>query len=773
MKKVICIILSLFLMCALTAEAQNSVEFNVKSTNKQLEQIEKRLNSGQADSKTISEDLKTLNVLQNELNQAKFGLNEKLQNVQKRITALGEAPKDGVKEAAEISANRKNFLAEEEEVKAKLAQAELINTKIEEINNLILKVRNQTLLNRILVRQTSIFQVKDFGRSLWSFMLFIYEIIKSPYSWYQNLSVEQKNMVNENGIRAGLVFIFVLLVAVSLNIYIRRRFGYRDCAENPTYAMKVQSATAMAFSFGLIPAVFLGALLIWLKDTEVINAGNLGRLLHLATLYLLAFFLILAAVRVIFVPKCGAWRIVNMEDKKAKAVSRGIVLSAGIVLVAQFLLQFALDTNADEDIIYALRIAAITAKVFMIVIVIRRFFYIQPQELVSAESGEVTETLSTEAKITLLITVFAFVTLIISLFGYVRLSEYIVNRFIYSIAAVGLFWLADKLLRFVMRQILRLRFWVGSLHISPRFLAKIEFWFSILLKPLLWLAAAIAILGIWGFSVDIMLHDIKNFLLGFNIGGMHISIISLLLGVGTFFVSLFIFKSLKRSVQSGQLSKIDMAEDSRNSLAAGIGLIGFIVSLMIAFAVMGGSLSSIALIAGALSFGVGLGMQNIVSNFVSGIIIIFERPIKIGDWVIISGQEGIVKTINMRSTLLESFNKSDVIIPNSTILSGTLINMTYSNRVGRVDIKLAVNFHSNVQNVKNTLLEIAQTTPGVLSNPAPNVAFLDISGNQLIFQLNCFTANVYNRQNIADMIREKVISVFAQNNIMLPGAKNS
>lgn len=763
--------LSVFVMCSFASLAQNGAEFNAKSINKQLEQIEKRLNSGQADGKVMSEDLKTLNVLQNELNQAKISLNEKLQSVQKRITALGEAPKDGVKEAAEISANRKTFQTEEEEIKAKLAQAELINTKIEEINNLILKVRNQTLFNRILVRQTSIFQVKDFGRSIWSFMLFIYDIIKSPFSWYQNLSAEQKATVDENGMRAVLVFAFVLVVAVYLNIYIRRRFGYRDCAENPTYAMKVQSAAAMAFSFGLIPAVILGALLVWLKDTEVMNAGNLGRLLYLAAWYLLAFFLILAAVRVIFVPKCGSWRIVNMEDKKAKSVSRAIVLSAGVVLIAQFLLQFASDTAANEDIIYALRIMAITAKVFMIVIVIRRFFYTPPQETVSADGGEVTETISAEAKMTLLVTVFAFVTLLISLFGYVRLSEYIVNRFIYSAAAIGVFWLADKLLRLLMRQFLRLNFWIKSLHVSPRFLGKIEFWFGILLKPLLWLAAAVAILGIWGFSVDIMLHDIKNFLLGFNIGGMHISIVSLLLGVGAFIVSLFIFKSLKRSVQSGQLSKIDMAEDSRNSLAAGIGLIGFIVSLMIAFAVMGGSLSSIALVAGALSFGVGLGMQNIVSNFVSGIIIIFERPIKIGDWVIISGQEGIVKTINMRSTLLESFNKSDVIIPNSTILSGTLINMTYSNRIGRVEIKLAVNFHSNVQKVKDTLLQIAETTPGVLSNPAPSVAFADISGNQLIFQLNCFTANVYNRQNIANMIREKVLTVFAQNGIVLPGAK--
>ena len=91
--------------------------------------------------------------------------------------------------------------------------------------------------------------------------------------------------------------------------------------------------------------------------------------------------------------------------------------------------------------------------------------------------------------------------------------------------------------------------------------------------------------------------------------------------------------------------------------------------------------------AGALSFGAGLGLQNIVSNLVAGITILFERPIKLGDIVVINGFEGTVKQISMRSTILEMGNKSNVIIPNSAIISGSVVNKTHDNRMMRIEIK--------------------------------------------------------------------------------------
>lgn len=157
-----------------------------------------------------------------------------------------------------------------------------------------------------------------------------------------------------------------------------------------------------------------------------------------------------------------------------------------------------------------------------------------------------------------------------------------------------------------------------------------------------------------------------------------------------------------------------------------------------------------------------------VSNLVAGMTILFERPIKVGDWVIINSEEGIVKQINMRSTELETWSKANVIIPNSDILSKSLTNLTYSNRMGRAEIVVGVGYDSDIELVKKTLLEIAADTPDVTKNPAPNVAFTALADSSLNFQLNAYTANVSNKAGISNFIREEIIKRFKKLNIEIP-----
>ena len=169
-----------------------------------------------------------------------------------------------------------------------------------------------------------------------------------------------------------------------------------------------------------------------------------------------------------------------------------------------------------------------------------------------------------------------------------------------------------------------------------------------------------------------------------------------------------------------------------------------------------------------MCFVAGLGLQNIVSNLVAGMTILLELPIKIGDWVIINGQEGIVKRINMRATELETWNKANVIIPNSDILSKSVVNKTYANRMGRVEIKIGVDYDSDLNLVKKLLLEIANNDAEVLKDPAPSLLFTDFGDNSLNFQLNCYTSNVYNSSGIANRIREKIVEQFRSNQINIP-----
>ena len=495
--------------------------------------------------------------------------------------------------------------------------------------------------------------------------------------------------------------------------------------------------------------------------------------------YLLYFFLTQALVRILLTPANGKWRIIEVSNDRAQASSKALIFSAAAICIVSFFQSLAAEMNVNPEVLYSLKIFANAVKAFCVVLVANKFLFDgTPEENAkNAATAEATgkenaeeeyKELSTPAKISLAVTVFMAVSFAVSLFGYIRLSEFAINRFIISGVVIAVFYILDRLLRVIFRQLMRLKFWSRTLRINPRKLVKANFWFALILKPILGIMAILTLLAVWGVSVDIMLNKVRNFLVGFNIGSLHISITSILLGIISFFVSSFLFKMLKGSFQNGSLSQIDWDPGVKNSVISGIGFFGIIISLIVGFAVMGGSISSIAIIAGALSFGAGLGLQNMVSSLVAGLTILFERQIKVGDWVIIDGQEGIVKSINMRSTELETWNKSNVIVPNASILANSLINKTYSDQMGRVEIKVGVDYNSDINKVKAILLEIAGEDPEVLSSPPPSLQFTDLGDNSLNFQLNCYTANVYSGAGISFRIREKIVERFRENNINIP-----
>lgn len=789
MKNLILALLTVFMVInGAYAQDNNNppAPMTISQANNQLEKISTKLNSGKATSDEISDYIQDMNDILTFAAQEKLNLTSSLDNVQKKINALGAAPVDGAKEPAAIASQRKTFNKEADAVKTQIAQTDLIKTKVDEMNNLILKIRNQKLLDNILVKQSSIFHPQEFWNSLVSFSGFVVELIKSPVSWYSGLSKAKQEIVKNNILIVGLAMSIALIAAIYLSLYVKKWFGYKSNIEKPNYSQKVRAGVAMFIARGLIPAALVGAFLLWLKNTTVINIGNFGLLLNTTAVYLLYYYLLKAVVKVTFSPLNSRWRIIEVEDDKAKSISSALIFSIAAICIVSLFQTLATQMSYDTNVVYSLKIFANGVKAFCIVLVARKFLYdnnvaedeayVEENGLISnnnnatnaAEDEDEIHELSTESKVSLFITFAMIVTFSLSLFGYIRLSEFIIDRFIASVVTIGVFYIFDKLIRVLFHQLLLFKFWVRIFRIHRRRLVKTEFWFGLLLKPVLGIICILTLLAIWGVSVDILLNNVKSFLVGFDIGGIHISITSILLGIISFLVSMALFKMLKGSFVSGSLSKIEMDEGVKDSVLSLIGVIGIIFSAILAIAVMGGSLSSITIIAGALSFGVGLGLQNMVSNLAAGFTILFERPIKVGDWVVIDGYEGIVKDINMRSTELETFSKSNVIIPNSDILSKSLVNLTYANRMGRVEIKVGVDYNSDIETVKNTLVEIALSNKGVLKTPAPAVSFVDLADSSLNFQLNCFTANVYNKSSISDDLREKIINRFRELNINIP-----
>ena len=206
----------------------------------------------------------------------------------------------------------------------------------------------------------------------------------------------------------------------------------------------------------------------------------------------------------------------------------------------------------------------------------------------------------------------------------------------------------------------------------------------------------------------------------------------------------------------------------RNSIRTGIGYIGIMIAALAAFSYAGFNLSSIAIIAGALSVGIGFGLQNLVNNFVSGLILLVERPIKVGDQVVVGGEEGYVRKISVRSTELETFDRATVIVPNGYFISEKVKNWTLRDKTRRVAIPIGVAYGSDPRQVQAALLKVALDNPDVLKAPEPAVTLDELSPASINFTLYSFIGDINKAGNVRTQLSMAILEAFAEAGIEIP-----
>lgn len=294
------------------------------------------------------------------------------------------------------------------------------------------------------------------------------------------------------------------------------------------------------------------------------------------------------------------------------------------------------------------------------------------------------------------------------------------------------------------------------------------FWASLTLDLFLALLSIPVFAGIFGTEwLEIKEWGIKAFY-GVQIGGMNISIAKISLAIVVFFVLLFLTRSLQRVLRQRILPKTKIEDSVRSSLVQILGYAGTIIALFAGLSAFGFNLTNLALIAGALSVGIGFGLQSIVNNFVSGLILLFERPIKTGDWVVVTSGEGIVKSINVRATEIETFDRTSIIVPNSELISSSVKNWTHSDKTGRVVISVGVSYASDPKTVHDILMACAEKNPHALKSPAPTVVFKDFGDSALVFDLRFFIRNIGDVIKAQTQARFDIWYAFKENNIEIP-----
>jgi small-conductance mechanosensitive channel len=222
-------------------------------------------------------------------------------------------------------------------------------------------------------------------------------------------------------------------------------------------------------------------------------------------------------------------------------------------------------------------------------------------------------------------------------------------------------------------------------------------------------------------------------------GNVSVTLGSILLFVFSVYLAFWLARTIRVVLAEDVLANMALPRGVANSISSLSYYALIVLGLLVALAVAGFHVSELAIVLGALGVGIGLGLQDVVKNFVSGLILMFERPIQPGDIVEVSGTSGKIREIGMRATTLTTFEGADVVVPNGTLLSEKLINWTLSDMNRRIDVNVGVAYGTDPRRVLEILMDVARATPGVASTPEPFVVFTGFGPSSLDFGVRAWT----------------------------------
>ena len=357
--------------------------------------------------------------------------------------------------------------------------------------------------------------------------------------------------------------------------------------------------------------------------------------------------------------------------------------------------------------------------------------------------------------------------LIAEILGFSQLSRWLVHAILTSAYVVFSVAFVVVLARGALRTLLRKEF-MGRARLVGTVALPLAERLVTVLQVLLIVAGVLVLLDVWELAPSPIETWSEVVEWGFTIAGLRITVGRIL------FAALLVYLAataswLARTVVTTEIARSrgferGVAESINSLLHYAVITLG----VLLALGALGVELQSFAIVAGALGVGIGFGLQNVVNNFVSGLILLFERPVRVGDTVQIGGEWGIIKKIGLRSTIVVTFTQAEMIVPNGDLVSEKVTNWTLSSATTRVEIPVGVAYGSDVQRVLEILLEAARVHPAVVPEPAPMALFTGFGESSLDFEMRIWIGDIDKRLIAKSAVLAEIDRRFREAGIEIP-----
>jgi small-conductance mechanosensitive channel len=722
-----------------------------------IDDLQARIEARRDDDSSLVEIRLQLDDISAALLRSGLAFRPRLADINAKLEQLGPAPAEGQPPEPEIVASqRKALIAEKAEINAALGIAESLSVRVNSLVARIAELRRD-LFARLLTHRYEL-NADLFGEVVDAFYGEAAKLNRTLAAWLR--------FVLQFKLNSLLAAAFFALCAAVPLVGGRRLFGsllHADPAvPSPSYLSRLSVAFWTTLLQSAAVVAFLGATYFCFDFYNVLR-GDVGRMIVALFNVIAVVFFITRLARAALSPGLPQWRLVHVETRAAHWLF-WLIFAIATVNGIDYLLSAIYDVLGSP---LSLTVGESLAATVLVGILVVMFGFTRPFR---AEDGSPRPW---PRPVKYLFIGLGLLTVASSLLGYIGFAKFLAQQIVITGAILATMYLGFRtagaaaeegaLAHATLGKSMQRRFSLDDTTLDQLGLAA-----GVVLQILVVVVGVPLILLQWGFQWG----DIRSWAYalasGLRVGSVTISLVGILTGIVVFVVGYFLTRWFRIWLDGSVMARGRLDAGVRNSIRTAVGYAGVLIAALLGISAAGIDLSNFALIAGGLSLGLGFGLQNVVSNFVSGLILLAERPFKVGDWIVAGDISGTVKKISVRATEIETFQRQTLIVPNSQFINSAVGNWTHRNKLGRLEIAVGVAYGSDPRKVHELLLGIARSHPLVLRNPEPFVLFTNFGDSSLDFEVRVFLADVMNGVIVQNDLRFAIVEAFDREGITIP-----